>query len=167
MAEPLETRMSGAGRLGRKPQQLIPDRSHTRKAEAAPQPTYLVVLALAAAAAIVALWYFDPRELSFPFCWLYATTGLHCPGCGATRATHELLRAHLMAALHDNGLWVLSLPLVLYTAASEVRLSLGGRPLPGNPAHRAWLWIALGAAAAVFAVLRNLPGWPWELLAPQ
>jgi hypothetical protein len=102
------------------------------------------------------LWWFDPAEMNLPLCRFHAMTGLNCPGCGATRATHELLHGRLAAAWHYNALWVLSLPLVVYASISELRTLAGHRPLPGDLSRRIWFWISLSAAGMVFFVVRNL-----------
>jgi hypothetical protein len=117
----------------------------------------VTILAILAILAIGLLWWFDPAEIDLPVCTFRAWTGLDCPSCGATRATHELLHGRLLAAWHYNALWVLSLPLAAYVALSECRVMAGGRPLPGDLARRAWFWISLAAVAAVFFVSRNLP----------
>lgn len=112
------------------------------------------------------VWRFDPREIPIPLCMFHATTGLHCPGCGATRATHELLHGRLVSAIHYNAMWVLSLPLVLYGAFSQARLLLYGRPLPGDPLRKPWFLCAAAVILLVFGVLRNIPVYPLVLLAP-
>ena len=103
------------------------------------------------------LWWFDPAEVNLPLCTFHALTGLDCPGCGATRATHELLHGRLLAAWHYNALWVLSLPLAAYLAISELRVLAGRRPLPGDLPRRTWFWLSVAAAAILFFVVRNLP----------
>ncbi|HUE36712.1 MAG TPA: DUF2752 domain-containing protein, partial [Candidatus Acidoferrum sp.] len=56
------------------------------------------------------LFFFDPTKNNFyPICQFHLLTGLYCPGCGATRASYQLLHGNLMAALHDNALYVVSL----------------------------------------------------------
>ncbi len=125
-------------------------------------PVLLIMLATTAAL----LWWFDPAEISLPLCSFHAWTGLECPGCGATRATHELLHGRLLAALRCNALWVLSLPLVAYVAVSELRVLAGHRALPGKPARPAWFWLAIAVVVTVFFVLRNLPWEPFRLLCP-
>jgi hypothetical protein len=124
------------------------------------------LLAALGTAGLWLLWRFHPADWGLPLCTFYSTTGLYCPGCGGTRATHELLHGHLLAALHDNALWVAALPLVLYAAASQGRLLLFGRPLWGDPATKPWCLIALGVATLAFFVLRNVPVYPWTLLVP-
>jgi hypothetical protein len=103
------------------------------------------------------LWLFDPAKISVPVCTFHALTGLNCPGCGATRATHELLHGRLLAAWHYNALWVLSLPLAVYLTISELRVLSGGRPLPGDLPRRTWFWLAVAAVTMVFFLCRNLP----------
>lgn len=120
----------------------------------------------AAAGGLWLLWRFDPADWHVPLCRFYATTGLYCPGCGAIRATHELLHGRLWAALHDNALWIAALPLAAYAATAELRYLLCGRTLPGNPARNVWVLWAVAAASVAFCVLRNLPWMPFVLLAP-
>ena len=114
---------------------------------------------LAAAFAIVLLgllWWFDPAQSGLPLCMFHAMTGLDCPGCGATRATHELLHGRLCSALQYNALWVTVLPLAVYVAVSELRVMTERRPLPGDLPRRTSFWIAAAIAAIVFFVVRNL-----------
>lgn len=126
----------------------------------------MVLIAMLASVAMFLLWWFDPRQLALPVCAFHNVTGLHCPGCGATRATHELLHGRLLWALRDNALWILTLPLIVYAVASAARRSLCGRSLPGNLVGRPRFLIAIGVIACVFCVLRNVPTYPFFLLAP-
>ncbi len=118
-------------------------------------------------AALAVLWWLDPGQLPIPLCAFHAMTGWHCPGCGAVRATHELLHGRLLAALHYNALWVLGLPPVLYAAVSEARYFVTGRRLSGNLLGKAWFLTMLIGLAVVFGVLRNVPRFPFMLLAPN
>jgi hypothetical protein len=102
------------------------------------------------------LWWFDPAEMHLPLCTFHRLTGLDCPGCGATRATHELLHGRIQAAWRENALWVLLLPALLYAAAGELWMLAGGRRWPGELARRRWFWTFVVAAAAIFFVARNL-----------
>jgi hypothetical protein len=125
---------------------------------------WIAVLEFSAAAG-VALFWFDPAHYSFyPFCIFHRTTGLLCPGCGALRATHQLLHGQVAAALHFNALFVLMLPVAGWFAARFVLGRL--RNQPQAPAIRpAWLWCGL-AATILFGVLRNLPFAQVAWLAP-
>ena len=115
------------------------------------------VLVLSAVALLAILWWFDPAKIDLPICSFRVLTGWDCPGCGATRATHELLHGRLGAALHYNALWVFCLPLGAYLMLSELLVISGRRPLPGDLARRTWFWLAIAAVAVVFGVVRNLP----------
>ena len=106
------------------------------------------------------LWQFDPTKNPlpiWPICMFHAVTGLDCPGCGATRATHELLHGRWAAAWHDNALWVLLLPIFGYCAVSEWRVLNNQPPLPGNLSHNKWFGYAIAFLAIGFFALRNLP----------
>lgn len=127
---------------------------------------WLVPVAMLGGGVLLLLWWVDPRQVAVPLCVLHQATGLHCPGCGATRATHELLHGRLFSALQDNALWVLSLPVVLYGVASETRRILRGRALPGDLLRRPRLLFLIAAVALVFGVLRNIPCFPFSMLAP-
>jgi hypothetical protein len=116
----------------------------------------LLVLALLVVL-LAALWWIDPAKTHLPVCSFRATTGMDCPGCGATRATHELLHGRPLAAWRLNPLWVTLIPLAVYLTASELRMLWVGRPLPGDLPRQPWLWVALFSVSAAFFVVRNCP----------
>ena len=110
-----------------------------------------------AALAVVSL--VDPSERTLtPPCPLRAVTGLDCPLCGATRATHALVRGDLLTALDFNALYVVVLPLVVLAVAWWLFRGRVPDPLL-RPATR---W-AMVATAFAFMVIRNLP--PFTVLA--
>jgi hypothetical protein len=127
-----------------------------------------VVLAICVplgALASLVLFFFDPSQYHFyPLCLFHRTTGLLCPGCGAMRATHQLLHGHLAAAFHFNPALVMSLPLLLWFGARFAVQKARNQPLSLS-LRPAWLWLIL-AAVLVVSVLRNLPGAPFALLRP-
>jgi len=70
----------------------------------------VVVLVVAALGSGAVLFFFDPAKHGFyPICLFHSLTGLNCPGCGATRSAYQLLHGHLLRALQDNALFVLTL----------------------------------------------------------
>ncbi|HEY0505912.1 MAG TPA: DUF2752 domain-containing protein [Lysobacter sp.] len=101
---------------------------------------------------------FDPDAAgnAWPPCVFHLLTGLHCPGCGLTRALHALARGDIAGAWAMHPLLLAALPLlaamlwqwatrrVLLPAAMDRRL------------HDGATWIV---ALLAFGVLRNLP-WP-------
>jgi Protein of unknown function (DUF2752) len=124
--------------------------------------------ATAAAAPAVAVRYrYNPLAVDFyPRCVLYLATGVYCPGCGALRAAHALLHGRILTALDYNALFVVALPFLAWAAAAQVMQAWTGRPvlptvaLSGRTA-RAILWVFI-----VFTVLRNIPVYPLNVLAP-
>jgi hypothetical protein len=109
----------------------------------------------------------DPATSSgYLRCPLHEMTGLWCPGCGVTRATHKAVHGDVIGALGTN----LFLPVfaVLAVAAwlTWFLPTIDRRPpalvtrAPGS------MWVALGGSLLLFAVLRNLPYGPLRGLAP-
>ncbi|HEX8245696.1 MAG TPA: DUF2752 domain-containing protein [Longimicrobium sp.] len=121
----------------------------------------------AAAAACAVLYRFDPLAVRFyPRCLLYLSTGIYCPGCGALRAMHALLHGRVVAALGYNALLVTLLPFLGYAITAQAFEAWAGRPvLPTVPLSgrmaRAVLWVFI-----LFTVLRNIPVYPLNVLAP-
>jgi hypothetical protein len=127
--------------------------------------TASAVVALAAGGLSV-IYLLDPSssDLYPPYPFL-ALTGFYCPGCGTLRALHQLTLGHAVTALDLNPLMVLLLPLVAYFLASQAMLAVTGRPLRKFFVRPALIWTLLGIIF-VYWLLRNLPGYPFTLLAP-
>jgi len=122
--------------------------------------------ALAIAAALVVLYRYNPIGSSiYPQCPLYATTGIYCPGCGSLRAIHQLAHGELLAALSFNPLMIISLPFLIYAFVSRAWQSFRGRSLPGVFLSRSWI-MAIFWLIMAYWVLRNVPAYPFNLLAP-
>ena len=122
-----------------------------------------VVTGLGILAACVVLYFFNPSKYGFyPVCEFHELTGLNCPGCGGTRSAYELLHGHLLAALHDNALFVLSLVVLTVRWGGMAVQKMRNRPVPDFlPPPLLWAFLTV---AIVFTVLRNLPA--FSFLAP-
>ena len=126
--------------------------------------TRLTIWLLAAAVIGAGVLYFVPPAC-FPPCPLHVLTGWNCPGCGATRAAHELLHGHIRAALQLNAPLVLAGPVVLAIGFWQL-LSGPGRDHRAAPtAHCQWLWLVL-LLVLTFGIVRNIPSYPFTILAP-
>jgi hypothetical protein len=124
-------------------------------------PMLIAVFALVGACAM--LFLFKPGHYWFyPVCHFHTMTGLHCPGCGSSRALHQLLHGNLVEAVRLNALLLLGLGgsvwLLARYAWARMRRRHASFALPSR-----WLWVLLGVAVA-FTILRNLPAFSW--LAP-
>jgi hypothetical protein len=123
------------------------------------------VLGLCACTAIP-LFFFNPDSTAlFPPCPFLALTGYYCPGCGTLRGLHQLLHGNVEAALALNALMVLSVPFLAYAFISLVLEVFRGRPLPRlfRSPYSTW---AIFVLVVAFWVLRNIPVYPFTLLAP-
>lgn len=108
---------------------------------------------------------YDPNAVDnpFPSCLFHTVTGMYCPGCGLTRALHALVHLDLLRAIRMNAFFIFSAPIF---ALLIWRLL---KPLPGmleqciKPFTNPWVWVL---AVPVFAIVRNLPWYPFYLLAP-
>jgi hypothetical protein len=118
-----------------------------------PKIIYLGALSAIAAAVVFAV---DPERVSvLPPCPLHRYTGLWCPGCGTTRALHQLLHGNVAAAFQFNPLAISLLPVIGYLFVRREEDAL--KPV--------WIWTLLSVVVA-FGVLRNIPVYPFTLLAP-
>ena len=123
----------------------------------APSRSVLAV-SVAGLAAGALLYVVDPnRPGHYPTCPFLALTGLDCPGCGALRATHDLLHGDLTGALARNPLAVLAVPYLVLAFVTWV-LRRTGCPAPRSTQLPAWTIWALLVLVLAFGVLRNLPG---------
>ncbi len=129
----------------------------------------VLVAAVAVPLGIVLLYNFspsDPANSFFPGCTLQRLTGLHCPGCGATRCCHALIHGDLDQALAWNPVFVLMLPFLIYSAFDLLfTMWTGRRPF----AYRTpgWAIKILAGVLIAFWIVRNIPVDPENPLAPH
>lgn len=121
---------------------------------------------LAAGAGAFVVGYFNPTTAGFfPVCPLYKFTGILCPGCGLTRGFHALLHGDVLSALHFNALLPIFAFVFAFAFVSLVLIVVRGRGLSWRLFSPRSLY-GLVILAAAFFVLRNLPFYPFTLLAP-
>jgi hypothetical protein len=116
--------------------------------------------------ALAAVAIRDPRTYGLgPLCPSLRLFGIHCPGCGSTRATHDLMHGEVASAFRCNPLMVLvGAPLLAY-----VMCSLGCAALTGQKPHGSappWLGYGIAALLIAWCVARNLPGPTFDALRP-
>jgi len=106
--------------------------------------------------AFLALYFFNPTDtVVFPPCPFHFATGCHCPGCGSLRAIHNLLHGRMTAAMSQNPLMVISIPI------------LGLMFIKPRWTYTPWVPWAAMVVLITYGIIRNIPIWPLTLLAPQ
>lgn len=122
-----------------------------------------VTLAFAVISGAAVLFFFDPTKNNFyPICQFHLLTGLYCPGCGATRATYQLLHGNFLAAVHFNALYVFALAMLAARGIWFLKRRYYHQPVRFFiPPRALWAFLVL---AIVFVVLRNTPA--FSFLAP-
>jgi hypothetical protein len=96
----------------------------------------------------------DPHnpDSVFPVCPFRLLTGWNCPACGALRMTHDVLHGDLAAAVNDNVLLLLGIPV------------LAGWILLRRRRGKSLLTMLAAPTVVItmlaWTVVRNLPGFP-------
>ncbi len=126
---------------------------------------WVAPVAAAVAAAGALIYIVDPSKAWWmPTCLFHQLTGLYCPGCGTGRALHKLAHGNFVAAWRLNPLMIVAIPVLIYLIAKSSAPTRPGKeydPLPN------WLpWTIIGVIL-VFWVVRNIPTYPFTLLAPH
>ncbi|RXP53474.1 DUF2752 domain-containing protein [Lutibacter sp. HS1-25] len=123
-----------------------------------------VILAIA----LVLIYIFiNPSEVDFlPKCPFYFTTGLYCPGCGSQRATHQLLNFNFKGVIAQNILFVVCIFILIYHITITVLNTYFKKNYFNYLNHAKTGWIVL-IFILVFWISRNIPCYPFELLAPK
>lgn len=116
--------------------------------------------------AAFAVRHFNPVTAGFfPQCPLYQLTGVSCPGCGLTRGFHALFHGDVVGALGYNALLPVYAFILVYFLVSLFLIAARGQGLSFRvfPQRAMYGFLML---ALVFGVVRNLPFYPFTILAP-
>ena len=107
------------------------------------------------------LFVFEPGKTGiFPSCLFRSLTGFQCPGCGSTRAMHQLLHGHVVAAFELNPFFLLAIPFLLYALIRySVVVMRGGVPRQ-NTLPPPYIY-ALFVIVLSFWIFRNTPYYPF------
>lgn len=124
-------------------------------------PVKAALFALAVASALVVMRLYPPSQHSFyPKCFLYQWTGLHCAGCGGTRAVAALAQGQFLEAFRMNPLLIAGTPvialLIYYQQRQERRFR---RIIPSIS------WVIAGVVI-FYTIARNIPSPTSSPLAP-
>lgn len=109
----------------------------------------------------VYLFAFEPgRSGFFPICLFRFFTGFTCPGCGTTRALHQILHGHFLTAFTLNPLFLLAMPFMLYAFIRYSVVALRGGVPPRNALPAPYIY-ALFFIVLSFWIFRNTAVYPF------
>ena len=123
-------------------------------------------------ATVVAIWgilislavyvfSFEPGKTGFfPLCPFRLLTGLTCPGCGSTRALHQLLHGHVETAFALNPLFTTALPVLLYVLVRYSMLAFQGKTMRPNALPARYIYLIFYVVVS-FWIFRNTSFYPF------
>lgn len=110
-----------------------------------------ILFLVAGVLAVIYVFFKDATAGPIFPCYIYILTGLYCPGCGMTRATHSILRLDFYQALRYNILPFIIGPLLVYFWLYKRKT--------GKTANALILFMIIIAVA--YGILRNIPFFSW------
>lgn len=115
----------------------------------------------------VLFFYFSPeQEEFFPQCPMYSLTGFYCPGCGSQRAIHHLLHFNIYGVVSNNFLFIPAILIIVYGLfLPEVNRIF--RKQYKNLLYHKCTPIIILLIVLLFWILRNIPVFPFSVLAPN
>jgi hypothetical protein len=115
----------------------------------------------------VLFFVLDPAKHDlFPRCLFNSITGYYCPGCGSQRAVHSLLHLDFAGVVSQNFLFIPALLIISYHYLHPVLNRWLNWKLPNIFHFKSTPWIIF-AVIIIFWILRNLPFYPFSVLAPN
>lgn len=127
----------------------------------------IILLIILLGGAAIFFYQFNPVQDSyFISCPIKLTTGYYCPGCGSQRAIHQLLHGNINQAIHLNSLMIISLPILFYGLGIAIWNYVFGSQLRAKLFYNNLFVFGYFGLAILYWVVRNLPYYPFNLLAP-
>lgn len=126
-----------------------------------------IVLLIIIIVLAVIFYFINPVEHQlFPKCIFHSVTGYHCPGCGSQRAIHSLMHLNFKGVISNNFLFLPAAFLIIYHYLHPVLNKKLKWKLPNIFYFKKTPWIIFGVVV-LFWILRNLPWYPFTVLAPN
>jgi len=122
--------------------------------------TVVAIWGLLIAGAVYVFWYEPGKTGFFPLCPFRLLTGLTCPGCGSTRAMHQLLHGHVEAAFMLNPLFLIALPFLAFALLRHTKLAFAGDLPQPNALPSRYIYLIFVVVLS-FWIFRNTPFYPF------
>ena len=125
-----------------------------------------IILLLLIVGVAVVFFVLDPNKHEiFPKCMFHSLTGAYCPGCGSQRALHSLLHFDIAGVISYNFLFLPATLLIVYHYAHSILNKVFNWKLPNLFYMKYTPWVIF-TVVIVFWIFRNLPWYPFSVLAP-
>lgn len=107
--------------------------------------------------------YFPPDAYFYVPCLFHLSTGLHCPGCGSTRAVSSFMHGDFIVGLKNNLLIILWGPYLIYRLFLGIFSWIDGkqRVIWSPPSSTIIIFLII---TITYTILRNLPIEPFVTL---
>jgi hypothetical protein len=107
--------------------------------------------------------YFPPDAYFYVPCLFHLSTGLHCPGCGSTRAVSSFMHGDFIVGLKNNLLFILWGPYLIYRLFLGIFSWIDGkqRVVWSPPTSTVIIFLII---TITYTILRNLPIEPFVTL---
>lgn len=125
----------------------------------------LFIFFIAFAAALFLYWYSPQSTGAFLKCPFLDITGLYCPGCGSMRCCKSLLHGRIIQALDFNPFTFLAIPFLAFAYIRFAVREIWKKELKYIVVKPVYIW-GLLIFIIVFWIIRNLPWFPFTVLAP-
>lgn len=107
------------------------------------------------------VFLFEPGKTGFfPLCPFRFLTGLTCPGCGSTRAMHQLLHGHFEAAFMLNPLLIVALPFLFFALMRHTIIVFQGKSPRPNALPAKYIYLIFYVVLS-FWIFRNTSLYPF------
>jgi len=113
-----------------------------------------IIVSFALVIAVALVRNFNPEEVIFIICPINFLTGINCPGCGMTRAMHQLLNGNIEKAIWYNIMIIPTICVGIYGVYRYFCFLINGDKMFNKK-----LKVVVGIFAVlliIFAVIRNL-----------
>ena len=107
------------------------------------------------------LFVFEPGKSGFfPPCPFRLLSGLQCPGCGSTRALHQIVHGNFEAAFMLNPLLIAGLPFMLFAFLRYSAIVMQGGVPRRNALPAPYIYLMFFVIVS-FWIFRNTPYYPF------
>lgn len=127
---------------------------------------FIITVIVAFIILVIILLYFylfNNYNISIP-CPIHKLTGLHCPGCGATRMVGAILELNFYQAFRYNPLLFLFIPFILLLIFDKLIGWIRNKKTIFYDKIGNKVWYTLLVIAILYGIIRNVPG--FEYLMP-